>query len=199
MKDIKDYGHLYIGCEVMGEYLDEPRRGYLTGVRNGGYECEIQFFEEDDFNVMEEPEFNEPDKVKLLLLPLSSMTEEDWKKCFELSIGAFDLSISDKIKKLATTEVLVTLGYGQYVFGFSGCDNDVRIGDGICVYLHRYLIKEELSVSLTGITESQSQFNDKQVENVCNVNHIFDYLLSKHFDLFGLIDAGIAIDKTTLK
>lgn len=25
------------------------------------------------------------------------------------------------------------------------------------------------------------------------------YLLSKHFDLFGLIEAGIAIDKTTLK
>ena len=27
----------------------------------------------------------------------------------------------------------------------------------------------------------------------------FLFLLSKHFDLFGLIDAGLAIDKTTLK
>lgn len=27
----------------------------------------------------------------------------------------------------------------------------------------------------------------------------FHYLLSKHFDLFGLIDAGLAIDSTTLK
>jgi hypothetical protein len=27
----------------------------------------------------------------------------------------------------------------------------------------------------------------------------FNWLLSKHFDLFGLIDAGLAIDKTTLK
>jgi len=27
----------------------------------------------------------------------------------------------------------------------------------------------------------------------------FAYLLSKHFDLFGLIEAGLAIDKTTLK
>lgn len=26
----------------------------------------------------------------------------------------------------------------------------------------------------------------------------YHYLLSKHFDLFGLIDAGLAIDKTTL-
>ena len=27
----------------------------------------------------------------------------------------------------------------------------------------------------------------------------FHYLLSKHFDLFGLIDAGLAIDSTTIK
>lgn len=27
----------------------------------------------------------------------------------------------------------------------------------------------------------------------------FRYLLSKHFDLFGLIESGLAIDKTTLK
>lgn len=27
----------------------------------------------------------------------------------------------------------------------------------------------------------------------------FKYLLSKHFDLFGLIEAGLAIDKTTIK
>jgi hypothetical protein len=28
---------------------------------------------------------------------------------------------------------------------------------------------------------------------------VFAYLISKHFDLFGLIEAGLAIDKTTLK
>lgn len=29
-------------------------------------------------------------------------------------------------------------------------------------------------------------------------NEVFRYLLSKHFDLFGLIEAGLAIDSTTL-
>lgn len=38
-----------------------------------------------------------------------------------------------------------------------------------------------------------------QIGVVVNTHESTRYLLSKHFDLFGLIESGLAIDKTTLK
>jgi hypothetical protein len=38
-----------------------------------------------------------------------------------------------------------------------------------------------------------------QIGNMQWTPETFKYLLSKHFDLFGLIEAGLAIDKTTFK
>jgi hypothetical protein len=77
---LKDVLHLYLGCEVIGSYNDAPRKGYLTGVTNGGTECEIQFFDEDGLNVFEHPEFNTAEQVRLVSRPLSSMTEEDARR-----------------------------------------------------------------------------------------------------------------------
>jgi hypothetical protein len=86
MIKFKDVAHLYLMCEVIANYDGEPRKGLLTGVRNGGYEAEIQFYEEDGFNVMEEPTFNEIAEVKPILRPLSDMTEDEegslTNKCF---------------------------------------------------------------------------------------------------------------------
>lgn len=200
-KKISDFLHYYIGCEVIGNYNDEPRKGYLTGVQNGGYECEIQFFEEDGFNVFEEPEFNESKDVKLCLSRLEDITEEDWIKCFGLSRGVVDQHYENKtIQRLSTTERMIVLGKCQFVFGYHNCsDNDVRLGNGISFYLKTYLIKEELSVSESGIQAGESLFNDPKTLPVLNVVHIIHYLLSKGYDLFGLIEAGLAIDKKTLQ
>ena len=141
-KDIREYLKYYIGCEVIGKYLDEDRKGYLTGVRNGSYECEIQFFEEDGFNVMEEPEFNEPSDVKLCLSRLEDMCEEDVKVC------------------------------GNMGYDFSDDPNPD---------MHP---RKEDFVNPTMLLPEQ-----------------FHYLLSKGYDLFGLIESGLAIDKnqTTVK
>lgn len=89
-KKIENYLKYYIDAEVIGKYDDEDRKGYLTGVRNGGYECEIQFFEEDGFNVKEEPEFNESSDVKLCLRKLSSITDAEWSKIDEACGVMFD-------------------------------------------------------------------------------------------------------------
>jgi hypothetical protein len=40
---------------------------------------------------------------------------------------------------------------------------------------------------------------DYETGDFMKVVSIVPYLLSKHFDLFGLIDAGLAIDKTKIK
>lgn len=83
-KKIEEYLHLYIGCEVIGKLNDEPRKGRLTGVTNGGYECEIQFFNEDGINVSEEPEWNESKDVILLLRPISEMTDKEKEEILRL-------------------------------------------------------------------------------------------------------------------
>jgi len=60
---------------------------------------------------------------------------------------------------------------------------------------------------LSDITEREI-YEYGEIEQACPINHSFliyqcrveaeqtKYLLSKHFDLFGLIDAGLAIDKS---
>lgn len=150
-KDIKDYLHLYLGRELFGTYLDASgSRGILTGVTNGGHECEIQFFLEDGINVEEEPEWNEAHEVKLILRPLSDMTEEEGIEC-------------------ATTF-------------FHDCEGkDVKVEDN---YGTKKIIWRTASIHFPDVYYTPD---------------ITRYLLSKGFDLFGLIDAGLAIDKTKLK
>lgn len=42
---IENYLHLYMGCDVLGVYSDQSkRRGHLSDVINGGFECGVQFF-----------------------------------------------------------------------------------------------------------------------------------------------------------
>lgn len=137
--NIKDYLHLYLGCQVIGTYNDASgSKGYLTGVTNGGYDCEIQFILEDGINVEEEPQYNEVKDVKPILRPLSDMTEDEVEFIgIELKAGTMNAEF------IRTSKYCWTLVH----------------------------------------TEPE----------------VFRFLLSNHFDLFGLIDAGLAIDKTTLK
>lgn len=122
-KDIKDYLHLYLGCECMTE---DGRRGRFSGFdvveKNYSIVMITVRFSDDpldhDWTVLNDNE--ECDRIKLILRPLSDMTEDE--KTEEYKIG-LDPGIEEQ----------------------------------------------------------------------------FRWLLSKGFDLFGLIEAGLAIDKTTLK
>lgn len=132
MKELKDYLPFYLGCEVFGTYNDASgSRGYLTGVINGGTECEIQFFLEDGFNVEEEPYFNNAEEIKPLLRPLSDMTEDERER--------FGWQDESEFRYLSDAHQVMK----NYYYGW--------------------------------------QFID---------------LLKLHFDLFGLIESGLAIDKT---
>jgi hypothetical protein len=99
-KNIRDYLHLYLGCECWWE----DKYG------DSGGRTEIDFY-------MIAELYGERIKLKLILRPLSNMTEEEMKESEPFMFDSFELT---------------------------------------------------------------------------------RYLLSKHFDLFGLIDAGLAIDKTTI-
>lgn len=186
-RNIKDFIHLYLGCEVMGIHPtdDSERKGYLTGI-HGEYEAEIQFFNEDGFNVSEEPEYNRFNKVKPILRPLSDMTEEDFRSLFKYPSvfhigkshwhGAIldDLDI-DRVKDMNDEQKLDLLAeyeeaglenvltYTTYTHGFShgGLDEEMFYG----IYVEEY----------------SSIIND---------------LRKMGFDCDGLIKSGLAIDKT---
>lgn len=131
-KELKDYLPCFIGCEAMyGGYGDPERKVVILGVslKDG---VQFQFWDNGEVDI--DPSF---DWFKLLLRPLSDMTEEEAIEC------------------------------GNLDYDFSGEPD-----------LNKWTWKDFDTLN------SSSQFQ---------------YLLSKHFDLFGLIEAGLAIDKTTLK
>lgn len=147
-KNIKDYLHLYLGCECLGNdgkpYTLKPSHfpsNWKEGI-NGH---------------------------KPILRPLSDMTEEEFSECVLLHFGIENRDVVfgtiNKIERYSEPKMLTNFGTALPY----RCSKD-----GIHV--------------MTG-TLSTNSLNPQQ----------FKYMLSKHFDLFGLIPDGLAIDKTTLK
>lgn len=118
MKDIKDYLHLYLGCEIYDSYND--RTGILKGITKDSVLIDHKTSWRLDF-----------DEVKPILRPLSDMTEEE------------KIEYGETFKEV------------KPFFG----------GDSVYFESHETV----------------------------------RWLLSKHFDLFGLIEAGLAIDGTKMK
>jgi hypothetical protein len=137
-KDIKDYLHLYLMCSY--QWLDgdmEWRRPevltayQLNSIRQSGRE------------------------VRLLLRPLSDMTEEEVIKYLRLKHNAYS---------------------GEY---------EIKLRDNGFWWLFKTIASDE---KFKFFGEMLDESNSDQ----------FRWILSKGFDLFGLIEAGLAIDKTKL-
>lgn len=128
-KDINDYIHLYLGCEILFD------NKIWTLDKVGGRTCKL--IRVDQFNKFIEIY---PSQGKLILRPISDMTNDEWKE-FEDILG------KDFSKMIVIDSA-------------SKEDSFVRI---------------------------------------CHTFNGTAYMLSKQFDLFGLIDAGFAIDKTKIK
>ena len=148
-KEIKDYLHFYLGCDV--EHDKGIYRGTLIGIDSSCAKIHCDFFQRDKghrvpkgkdfgyFDILQE-------RMKPILRPLSDMTEEEkqWVKLtWEAPFAAFDR------------------------------EPDIRIFD-------------------------YDSMHQARVPSMLACAEVTLYLLSKHFDLFGLIEAGLAIDKTKL-
>lgn len=145
IKDIKDYLHLYLGCECRCYSLSD-RNGWIDRVTP---ELLIQIDDED----------SGINGLCLLLRPLSDMTEEE--------------------------------GYEIYFQYFGSKTADDWSGDTGSAYFQPKKVRPGKYHGLRivdGTDYSSGDFG--------TVIKILPFLLSKGFDLFGLIDAGIAIDKT---
>lgn len=188
-KDLKDYLHLYLGCECI---YDWP------------YTMEFNLEGKVTAKIIEE--INSPKltgavtNVKPILRPLSDMTNEELEFLYYLSEGILDYQ-KQEVKRMSTNEIYLRFGkYSEKIFGyFKLTDADERTNSGISFYVRNYQINESLVVDQTGIKNYENHFNKELAVIAGNQSEIFFHLLSKHFDLFGLIESGLAIDKTKIK
>jgi hypothetical protein len=141
-RDIKDYLHLYLGCDMQYNTHHEPQNEpYILTAKN----------------LDEAIEFEE----RPILRPLSDITDEEIRELFRHDKISKEYSNVSYQRELVMNNILmgITVNY------------DVTTPDG--TYSHSWTLRF-------------SAINA----------HDFKWLLSKHFDLFQLIDAGLAISKT---
>lgn len=191
-KKITDYLHLYFGQQFRFAYID---------YHEGEWVVWSKLTAKDLFKLGDDASIT---AIQLALRPLSDMTEEEW--IYVLSLAKGIVIEDDSIYKVARTadnEVCIKTGKVQFLIRYQHCnDADDRVPKGVSFKLKYFYTSESLEVSERGINEVENEFNQVEGdwENFCfNQTEIFLFLLSKGFDLFGLIDAKLAIDSTTLK
>jgi hypothetical protein len=158
-KDIRNYLHLYLGCEVIVKAKDNTGptiKGRLHSLDLKYNDCVVGAF---DFSISEA-------NIKPILRPLSDMTEEEAK----------ELYLTDPYAKGSWLIKSVTVE--ENIKGFE--PNIVRI---------------EWEGSVGNLTSSYGCGTEYMYLNKLNAKQ-HRLLLSKHFDLFDLIPAGLAIDAT---
>lgn len=167
--DIKDYLHLYLGCEVAREH-EESRskkffeRGKLIGIAQSEIEKD-KIVAILDVGI---DHFHEwyIEETKPILRRLSSMTEEEAK----------DLIQFDKLCK----------EYQDVSYNLIREFND------------KILIGIDVNYSIVDPDEGVIYPHGWEMRFSSMNAYDFKWLLSKHFDLFGLIAAGLAIEKDSL-
>jgi len=197
MIQLKDVLHYYIGCHVTFGFKGRQRNGLLTGkVEPFGWQVlDLTSAFGIRHNVRDE-------LIKPHLRPLSSMTEEEWIRCFKISRGLANDAILTDITRFSSNSVYIQMGcYAQFIFSFAvGFDKgDVRVQEGVTFYTKEYLAEDKLEIGFEGLKEVRKGFNNEKLAVSWNQTTIFNYLLSLGFDLFGLIESKQAIDKNTLK
>lgn len=181
-KEIKNYLHLYLGCEVLIEsemYMWGGKRAKIIDTiirvsRYGEIECKTYCPPTSD--------------VKLILRPLSSMTEEEaahfaWI-CLNSRHAPKDFIAIEK------DEIDTNLVHNDNGLML---DDDVEVYIGICCRcLDGYIaIMKDGRIGMADEDDTPT----KEMKPVDDVYGKVQYLLSKHFDLFGLIESGLAINQ----
>lgn len=191
MKDIIDYLHLYVGYEesqgarvkINGKSWTGKIIGIQFGEHNGDEDnCLIAF----PFNLTPDEDWAEYrraykfDEFKLLLRPLSDMTEEDFKEFAKPeSFAAHDgywYACNRAIDPDFEGTVIEHIN--------DACDDDPEN------VLMLHIATKHLSC---GWIQYEEMYHSLGVKGEAAW---FRFLLSKGFDLFDLIPAGLAIDKT---
>jgi len=145
-----------------------------------GCECMWKVFGDDDIEfkkssidlkILDRVYDRQPFVIKPILRPLSSMTEDECGDIYTIERDRF--------------------------LGHKTIDFDVRKSDNGFVVTRIDLLDDRLMIGFYGqIYKIIEDGTSPHIEPIRNQHEITRYLLSKHFDLFGLIESGLAIDKT---
>lgn len=193
-KNIKDYLHLYLGCEVEC-ITDMPKDyGWTNGMR-------IKM-DRDIFWDMHEPVYDKGNIIaywyqyfKLILSPLNDMTEKEMLHVAKLDGYEVDMKLNDEDGADTVRNKLIEARFFK-----KGEPDPQEVFDPIeedCIGFKTTMfhgIKEGF-----GEVWSEPTWDTFWNWNTGLSKETWLFLLSKHFDLFGLIKAGLAIDKTTIK
>ncbi len=174
--EIKDYLHLYLGCDVL-----RPDR--LTRLKMVGICGDIIQFD-TEFGEM----FGDAKKAKPILRPLSSMTDKEAEHFTWLCMcSEFH---QDEETQTSKDEIQIELVLND---GGNFLDDDVELYIDLSVrcFAGGIAFKKDRSILLCDEDGKQLPIDD--------IASKIQWLLSKHFDLFGLIEAGLAIDATIIK
>lgn len=173
MRDIKDYLHLYLGCDVQTKWHLVCTLVAITKSDYNPYsDCKIM--RKDQSKVMLDTAFS---NIKPILRKLSSMTEEEAIEIGEIVIGSYDSVKFKADKKLSNSG---TFNYWK-------------------VHKEHRGYGKSLTIDENGEVDVYDSHNDGTHTIYMKQHFVTKHLLSKHFDLFQLIESGLAIDKNTLK
>lgn len=174
-KKIEDYLHLYIGCQVAEDYSGKGS-GKLIGVDLFNRQAIVKHNTIWPFDFLE---------VKPILRPLFDMTEDEAVQLLQVLFQ----SPSDVLNEIKPDEISLDLVLNDD--GLLVDDNCAVVLDFSCrCYEGQLGILKDGSLSL---------FDDSgKPDRLSNMPEGFRYLLTQQFDLFNLIESGLAISKTPI-
>lgn len=174
-----DYAHYYIGCRCLNTWFTPDHDGYNAGWKLEGFHASRA----RPYGLENEHDITWTDSVKLILNRLEDLTQDE---IIGLLQAMIPIAMDDKpLDEEYILEVFKNDG-GNLVNSdvVIGANYNIRCFDGT------------ISIKNCGTICFYDEAGDEQ-EGV-NMPSAYRYLLQRHYDVFGLIDAGLAVDAKTL-
>lgn len=169
--NIKDYIHYYIGQKFIAEYklytmhrVDYHHSEVVRGIRIS----DAGFERWNEFA---------PNEIKLILRRLEDMTEEE----------------AIAVHREATKTPFLPADKDEYDVTYIKDKGDLCSIQVVDLRIPKIYTNINIEGDVLTYVHEQNE-EPKIVERVSNQHHITHYLLKQGFDLWGLIDAGLAVD-----
>ena len=180
-KKIEDYLHLYLGCKVKFGYKLE-KTGRMVGLNKKGWQVEEVGGVFGIVHAVRE------ELLKPILRPLTDITADEADYFAWLCMDSEHHLDPDC--RITQEDIQTDLHTNDNATMLDG-DVEVYIEVSAGCFSGAVVIKTDGSIQVY-------DEDDEKYLPVDNIAHKVAYLLSRGFDLFGLIPAGLAIDSTTL-
>jgi hypothetical protein len=179
--NLKDYAQYYIGCRCFNTWFPEGHEQYDFDWRLTAIDIDSV----KPYRLDVQGGYTWTDSIKLILRRLDGMTENQMIGLLQSMVPA---DMEDKPV------------YGDYDLEMFYNDDGLMVDGDIAVGANYTCIcfDGQIGIKKCGSIILFEQDEDVTRGHLVNTPMAFDYLLKQGFDLFGLIDAGLAFDINTL-